>query len=134
MESENCSTKASILAIPLAQAVQQTKNWRDFLAQLKSHEGITSFHDIRAFNLTLEEVRLALFPDGGPVGERPVSARMYLGCTSTDPRSDSDFKLIIVGVNEKGEDVLTRIGDFSNPCPTFCDPKSPLNSDHPDIK
>lgn len=121
----------SILTIPLGQAAQMTKNWRDFLFQLRNQDGITSFHDIRAFNLTLEEVRQALFPENGPIQDRPVSARMYLGCTTVEPQSDADFKLIIVGVDARGNDVLTRIGDFSNPCPTFCDPKSPLNSDNP---
>jgi hypothetical protein len=120
--------KPNMLTIPVSQAEQLTHNWRGIIENLKKRH-IDLFHDVRAFNMTLSEIHSAIDPGNLGPGGGPVSARIYLGCTSETPSSDADFKLMIVGVDKNGKDILTNIGDFSNPCPTFCDPTSPLNSD-----
>ena len=113
----------NIAVLPLAEAIDWTSNWRHLIKELHK-DPMGEFQMIKAFNLTLGEVELAIHPNGE--GETPHSVRFYIGSTTNDPKSLDSFKLIVVGVNKHGKDILTRIGDFSNPCPNLCDPKSPL--------
>ncbi len=117
--------KPTVASLPLAQAIQWTKNWRMLMKNLVKPGGPAQINEVRAFNMTIAEIEAAINPPDG--AQVPVSARIYLGCADSSPKTASDFKLIIVGVDANGEDILTNIGDFSHPCPTFCDPKSPLN-------
>jgi hypothetical protein len=113
--------------ICLDKAVTWTTAWR-------SQDGTFTDHsDLKAFLIPL--------PDLQEVMKEPnvANVRAYIGIDATD---DNKPHLIIVGVNEAGDDIIykeagagcddrdgdvnTGLYDFSQPCPTTCDIDIPL--------
>lgn len=113
--------------ICLQKAVDWTTLWR-------SQDGtFTDHNDLKAFLIPLADLQ--------EVMKEPnvANVRAYIGI---DASNDNQPHLIIVGVNEEGEDIIydaagegcvdgdgevnTGLYDFSQPCPTTCDITSPL--------
>jgi hypothetical protein len=123
--------------ITLKVAKKWAKRWRKEEGTYNSH------HDCRAFNIPKIDLQEVLAEKG------VESVRAYLGIeVFVDPDTGSKIteeKLMIVGVDADGKDMISTkkgedgelmsdpeggddIYDFSRPCPTYCDPSSPLNS------
>jgi hypothetical protein len=120
--------------------LQTAKKWAK---KWKKEEGTyNSHHDCRAFNIPKIDLLEVLAEDG------VASVRAYLGINVfTDPDTSkkvSEEKLMIVGVDAEGKDMISTkkgengdlisdpegdgdIYDFTRPCPSYCDPESPLN-------
>jgi len=119
--------------IPLKIAKDWAKRWR------KLESGYNKHHECRAFNIPKIDLQEVLAEDG------VASIRAYIGIeknTDANGKPTYEEKLMIVGVNASNQDMITvpksvgdtvadptdgDIYDFSRPCPTFCDPDSPLN-------
>lgn len=106
--------------ISLKQAIIYTTNWRDYIAPLSPTDQY-----IRAFYIPIVDItNLASY-------QNVEAVRAYIGLgTADDPAT---AKLVLVPVNDSGQDVLTSgnppesaIYDFTQPCPTACDLQSPL--------
>jgi len=117
--------------ICLDTAVAWTTAWR-------SEDGTFTDHkDLKAFLIPLDDLKEVI------AEPNVVNVRAYIG---VDASNDNEPHLIIVGVNEDGEDIIykaastdcndkngtvsagtnTGLYDFSQPCPTTCDVNSPL--------
>lgn len=113
--------------ICLEKAVDWTTQWR-------SQEGTFTDHEnLKGFLIPLDDLKEVI------AEPNVVNVRAYIGVNK-----DNDYQphLIIVGVNEEGEDIIykaagtgcedgdgnvnTGLYDFSQPCPTTCDTSSPL--------
>lgn len=117
--------------ISLAIAKDWTNRWRNIDSNYKAH------NDCRAFNIPLIDLQEVLKEEG------VASVRGYIGVEETIVEGEPVFieKLIIVGVDANGKDMLKLsnedanlldpesdpIYDFTNPCPEACDEGSPLN-------
>jgi hypothetical protein len=122
--------------ITLQTAKKWAKRWRKEEGTYNNH------HECRAFNIPKIDLQEVLKEDG------VVSVRAYLGIEIfEDPDTGakmSEEKLMIVGVDANNKDMISTkkgadgllvsdpeegddIYDFSRPCPTYCDPSSPLN-------
>jgi hypothetical protein len=122
--------------ISLKIAKKWAKRWRKEEGTYNSH------HDCRAFNIPKIDLQEVLAEDG------VASVRAYLGIeVYVDPDTGenvSEEKLMIVGVNKNGKDMIKTVKgadgalisdpdgdediyDFTRPCPSLCDPDSPLN-------
>jgi hypothetical protein len=117
--------------IPLKEAQDWAKRWTSVESEYNRH------HELHAFLIPTIDLQEVLC-------ENPDAIRAYIGVEKT---ADGQFieKLMIVGTrfNTKTgiyEDLITNPGstslddglegdiyDFTQPCPTTCDPKSPLN-------
>jgi hypothetical protein len=115
--------------IPLSQAVEMTKRYRDNRNRIlkAEYEGQNILAICETFNRQGFETLLAK--------EGCVGIRVYYGM-------DPELKVhaVIVAINEAGEDILPQSGtletsgngdddilDDALRCPTFCPPPSPLN-------
>lgn len=108
--------------IPLATAKKWAKEWRDDQASYNK------YFELRAFNIPEDDLKDVLKDPG------VKSIRAYIGVEKTTAGGKNTFeeKLMIVGVDKNNNDIISRNGnslifDFSHPCPSACDPKSPLN-------
>lgn len=119
--------------IPLATAEKWAQEWRN------DESTYNKYFECNAFFIPLEDLKEVL-------NQKGVEAiRAYLGVEEKDDRTFEE-KLMIVGVtdisktNPNGKDMLTTlpggkkldpnggsIYDFTRPCPSACDPNSPLN-------
>jgi len=109
-------------SISLQTAKSWAKNWRS------KESTYNKYHECKAFNIPKIDLQEVLAEKG------VASIRAYIGVDA-----NGEEKLMIVGVNAQGKDMLTltkdgtlaadggAIYDFSKPCPTECDPESPLN-------
>jgi len=107
--------------ISLKTAMEWTKKWRD------KESTYNKYHECKAFNIPKVDLQEVLAEKG------VASVRAYLGVDENNVE-----KLMIVGVDEKGKDMITLtkdnslkgddgdIWDFTEPCPTNCDESSPL--------
>ena len=119
----------AVNTICLDTAVAWTTAWR-------AQDGVFTDHqDLKAFLIPQDDLKEVL------AEPNVVNVRAYIGIDTTD---DNKPHLIIVGINEAGEDVIyaaagegcddedgtknTGLYDFSQPCPTTCDINSPLYS------
>ncbi|QOD60122.1 hypothetical protein H9I45_12335 [Polaribacter haliotis] len=114
--------------ITLKTAKRWTKRWRKMEDVYNAHQ------ECRAFNIPLEDLK-------DVIAEGAVTVRAYLGVHKQKIESETVFeeKLIIVGVDANGKDMISskdgevldpdsgNIYDLTRPCPSFCDPDSPLN-------
>ena len=125
---------ANVNTIPLDQAIKWTKEWRDLESDYNKND-----QKIHAFNIPKIDLIEVLNEKG------VESIRAYIGVKeTTNKNKEKQFeeKLLIVGVDENGKDLLPSsslgktlgaegnddgIFDFSRPCPDFCDTDSPLN-------
>jgi hypothetical protein len=108
--------------ISLKTAKKWAKKWRKQEGTYNKH------HDCRAFNIPKIDLQEVLAEDG------VANIRAYLGIDD-----NNEEKLMIVGVDANGKDMISKkssglgdeegddIYDFTKPCPTHCDPSSPLN-------
>lgn len=119
--------------ISLETAEKWAKEWRD------DQSSFNKYFECKAFFIPLEDLKEVLNQTG------VEAVRAYIG---VEEKGINDFeeKLMLVGVtgisktNPNGKDMLTvlpngkldprdgSIYDFSRPCPSACDPSSPLNS------
>jgi len=109
--------------ISLKTAKFWAKTWRS------KESTYNKYHECKAFNIPKIDLQEVLAEKG------VASIRAYLGVDK-----NGEEKLMIVGVNAQGKDMLTLakdgtlavnggdIFDFTRPCPSECDPDSPLNS------
>ena len=103
--------------ISLKDAKAWTKKWRDQHGKLTATNGKTELNfPWKAFLMPHNDLT-------GLLGESAVSVRFYFGIDDTN-----DLRVLIVGVDAKGNDMSNMIFDFTSPCPTICDKSSPLNS------
>ena len=125
-------TPSGINTISLNQAKEWAGNWRNL------ESNYNKYHKIHAFNIPKLDLIEVLNE------ENVESIRAYIGVKeTTNKKGETEFeeKLMIVGVDEKGKDLLpsstigktlatesdeSGIFDFSRPCPTTCDQESPL--------
>jgi hypothetical protein len=125
---------ANVNTIPLDQAIKWTKEWRD----PKSDYNKVKHKKIHAFNIPKIDLIEVLNEKGVD------SIRAYIGVKETTNKSGGkqfEEKLLIVGVDENGKDLLPSsslgktlgaegnddgIFDFTEPCPEVCDEDSPL--------
>lgn len=70
----------------------------------------------RAFLVDKQEID-EIFSNSAATG-----MRVYLG------EDSSGIRLVMVGVNDEGEDILDPIYDHALPCPSSCDNNSVLNN------
>jgi hypothetical protein len=96
-------------AITLQQAQEWATTWRE-----------NPLHIIKAFLIPQADFVQLL------AEKNVVDIRAYVG---TDENGEQ--KLMLVGVNDKGQDLIDEannqnIYDFTQPCPDFCDLESPL--------
>jgi len=101
--------------IPLNEAILAAASWRA-LAEAKL--GPSDF--IKAFTIPMDDFTQIL-------AEGAVEIRAYIG---NSPNNDK--KLLFVGVDENGEDMIDYannqfVYDFTTPCPPTCNPGSPLD-------
>ena len=117
--------------IDLATAKKWAKEWRD------DEASYNKYFECRAFNIPKKDLIEVLQEDG------VESVRAYIGVEKIENKGQQTTfteKLMIVGVNASGRDMLTLssdgktlvdgggdIYDFTDPCPDACDDKSPLN-------
>jgi len=117
--------------ISLKIAREWTNRWRKVEGNFNAH------HECNAFNIPLKDLTEVIKEEG------VVSVRGYLGVEKKIEKGETVYeeKLIIVGVNAQGKDMLPvyeteaqmgdpefgDIYDFSRPCPDVCDDGSPLN-------
>jgi hypothetical protein len=116
------------LAVTLQDAITWTANWRDAKHKARSKA--------KAFCFSPDEIMVVINQPG------TVRVRFYLGLNINEKTGIVTEKMICVGVDEKGHDMLPRLNehgkqmegtgdgeiyDFSHPCPDACDEKSPLN-------
>lgn len=115
--------------ISLQEAETLTTNWRDFISKLVPPGG----KYIHAFYIPIADIdNLADFHNA-------IAVRAYL-CLEV-PDDPSTCKVVIVPIDEKGNDILSipappseqsdmeeqsAIYDFTQPCPQACDYSSPL--------
>ncbi|MEE9407024.1 MAG: hypothetical protein V3V28_02995 [Polaribacter sp.] len=113
----------NVNAIPLTTAQNWVKRWRDEESSYNTH------NECFAFNIPLIDLQEVINEKG------VASIRGYLGVDENNVE-----KLLIVGVNAQGKDMITipksdlraigdggDIYDFSEPCPSVCDDDSPIN-------
>ncbi len=119
--------------ISLKKAKKWAKEWRD------DEASYNKYFECRAFNIPKIDLIEVLQEDG------VEGIRAYIGVEKTKDKKTGENtfeeKLMIVGVDANGKDMLTlssdgdtltsdsgNIYDFSRPCPTACDFSSPLMS------
>ena len=109
--------------ISLDTAKKWTKKWR------QKESTYNKYHECKAFNIPKIDLQEVLAVKG------VASIRAYLGVDENNVE-----KLMIVGVDEKGKDMIPTsddialkgdqddggIWDFTEPCPISCDESSPL--------
>ncbi|WP_343330909.1 hypothetical protein [Polaribacter staleyi] len=127
-------TPSKVNTISLDEAKKWAENWRNL------ESDYNKYHKCRAFNIPKIDLQEVLAEDG------VESIRAYIGVKeSTNSKGEKEYeeKLMIVGVDENGKDMLpsatkgntlaaesaddSGIFDFTDPCPSACDSDSPLN-------
>lgn len=117
----------AVNTICLDTAEAWTSAWRGQSGTFTDHT------DLKGFLIPLEDLKEVI------AEPNVANVRAYIGIDIAD---DNEPHLIIVGVNSAGEDIIykaagkgcvdsdgtvnTGLYDFSDPCPTTCDTKSPL--------
>lgn len=115
--------------VSLAVAKDWTSRWRAIESEYNAH------HECRAFNIPLKDLKEVINEEG------VVSVRAYIGVEKEIIENETVLteKLLIVGVNSSDKDMISSINnvtlddesgsiyDFTRPCPSGCDPDSPLN-------
>jgi len=100
--------------ISLQEATNMTALWRDVITKETSN---TKLQELRAFNIPFSDLKeLLAVPNA-------KNFRAYLAC-SVEQAVDNDlnipYKLIFVATDDKENDILESIYDFTNPCPGSC--------------
>ena len=119
--------------ITLKTAINWATNWR------KLESTYNKYNECKAFNIPKIDLQEVLAEDG------VASIRAYLGVKETvNPKTKEttyEEKLMIVGVDKNNKDMISTVKatdglgdgdeddiyDFTDPCPSVCDPDSPLN-------
>ncbi|MBL4708697.1 MAG: hypothetical protein JKY48_09700 [Flavobacteriales bacterium] len=106
MKTQDSQLPADVL--PKADAIQYATNWQ-------------AGHLIKGFVVPLNDFKKITEEQG------VENARIYMGI------HEGEEKLMMVGVNSAGEDMIDYEGepkqyiyDFTTPCPKMCDESSPL--------
>ncbi|MEO9953503.1 hypothetical protein [Nonlabens sp.] len=113
-ESNQVSLKSTpINTISLETAQQWANDWR------KLEDKSTYIDDVKGWNVPGSDLTQVMAQDDA------VDSRMYIGL------NDNETKLIIVGVDADGKDMIDAskgwyIYDATEPCPHKCDSESPL--------
>jgi hypothetical protein len=96
----------SLYTIPLEEAIQWTSAWR----------AARGSGAVRSFRIDVAELQEIISERGC------MYMRVYFGMNS-----EGDEKLVLVGVNEHDRDMISKVYDFTQPCPSTCDNSSPLS-------
>lgn len=82
--------------------------------------------------------KYSVIDEEGNVSNSLQGVRAYFAVKQTDTTKDNDVSALIVAVDQQGKDIVTvpinledegdgsEIYDFTKPCPSECDPESPL--------
>jgi hypothetical protein len=111
--------------IPLEEAEDLTKKWRDFISPM-----VPSQNYIHAFYIPIADI------DNLAEYHQAEAVRAYL-CL-VEPNDPSSAKIVIVPIDKRGNDITTittpdgivhsTVYDLTQPCPQACDFASPLYS------
>jgi len=121
--------------ISLKIAKNWAKRWR------KTESSYNKYNECLAFNIPKKDLSEVLAEDG------VASIRAYIGVekkTDANGKPTYEEKLMIVGVDINNKDIIATVPgpdgslisdpegegdiyDFTRPCPTLCDPESPIN-------
>lgn len=95
--------------IPLKVANEWAKRWQEFVVPFNKERPADNPYFPKAYLLHRREIEKLL---NAP---NVANIRIYFGM-------DEDFNnhLMMVGVDEKGNDILTSIYNLALPCPPFC--------------
>jgi hypothetical protein len=132
--------KKLIAPIPTDEAMEYAANWRSF-NEANTVDG-NPLNNIlaNAFTFDLSDVTDILKETG------VCKVRVYFGYVSSDPSpvpsptpdNPLPMKVMLVGVDESGKDIIypegserSGIYDFAVPCPSTCDYESPLSISPP---
>ena len=137
--------KINVPTIPLPEAVDRVKRFRtQFSAQAAAGQEIP-----RAVLIPIADIlsiidKFQFIDDDGNVRTEIKGVRAYFAIKESDMALPDDVTALIVPVDLKGNDIITTskvkgpdddgdgddedsdIYDFTKPCPTECDPESPL--------
>ena len=108
-------------SIPLSTAKDWTKNWRDVM----DDGNWLSSHMKKAFLIPMETIT-------NLQNKVAKNIRVYFGVDKEESDPGKQLKLVIVGVDADGKDMLDesqgeKTYDFARPCPPLCDDDSDLN-------
>ncbi len=108
------------------EAIDATTNWRNFNSANTIQGDAIDMYMPKAYTLPLADIQAVLAQVG------VAGIRVYFGYASAEPAptgpNDFSMRLIAVGVDENGRDMLTagEIFDKFEPCPSTCDTTSVL--------
>lgn len=133
-------SKINVPTISVDDAVDRVKRFRDQLAKQVPENNIPRaifipISDLLAIVNSYDILRA----DGTTLNELQ-GVRAYFAVKESDMDLDDDVTAVIVPVDKNGDDIIyknpgsglggedenTEIYDFTQPCPSFCDPNSPL--------
>jgi hypothetical protein len=132
------NSKVSVPTIPVDEAVDRVTRFRDQLIVQVPESNIP-----RAVFIPISDL-LAIINSYNVVGadgadiNKLSGVRAYFAVKETDVDLPDDITAVIVPVDRAGNDIIyqngngnggdekTEIYDFTQPCPSVCDPSSPL--------
>ena len=119
-------------SISIAEAAEYYANWKSFNS--KNSVGGYQMNQIfpNAYTTGIADINAILL-------NNPAKLRIYFGYDSSKPCPEPGsgtfpMKIMIVGVNAAGEDIINSTGEVSGiydhcvPCPSACDNASPINN------
>lgn len=125
-------------AVSLETAKKWVNEWRD------QESTYNKYHNLKAFNIPLIDLQEVVKEKGVDSVRAYIGVAKYENHDTKPPEIMYQEKLLIVGVDKNGEDMITAVKgpggalisdpnsdgdiyDFTSPCPDACDPNSPLN-------
>ncbi|MES2419026.1 MAG: hypothetical protein V4541_12625 [Bacteroidota bacterium] len=124
--------------IPLNDAILRVTRFRETLAESVPQTNIPRAILIPIDDLLAIVERYSKIDDTGKITCMLQGVRAYFAIKVTDKTLPDDVTALIVPVGLKGNDIVSdgilglgnpgdsEIYDFTKPCPTECDPESPL--------
>ena len=113
----------TVYSIPLAEAVEYTRRWRE-----RGHQVKAFAIDVKELNDVIDELQTS-HPEF-----QMTQIRVYFGY-----KDNNDECLVLVGLDDQGNDITSYFSrgqeepgtyDFTRPCPDTCDTNgSPLNGE-----
>lgn len=120
--------------VTLATAKKWIKEWRD------QESTYNKYHSLKAFNIPLIDLQQVIEEKGVTSVRAYIGVAKYENHDTKPPEIMYQEKLLIVGVDKDGKDMIKAVDpnvlgdgeeddiyDFTDPCPNLCDPDSPLN-------
>lgn len=118
--------------------LETAKKW---IAEWRDQESTyNKYHRLKAFNIPLIDLQEVIEEKGVSSVRAYIGVAKYENHDTNPPEIRYEEKLLIVGVDKNGKDMIKAVDpntlgdgeeddiyDFTRPCPTLCDPDSPLN-------